>query len=333
MSKRDEFVIRALDGLQDEFDTEQLKIIESILIECISDYEVEKRCTDIVEYGREIPEWYMYFLARKKIAGRSDETLKLYNRYILDFFVNAPAAVDKMDGTLMLYYLYECQKRLRISNRTLDQIRIILNTFFAWAAAEGYVQRNFVASIDPIKYVEKSRQPLTEEEVVMVREACDTYRERAIIDVFLSTGVRLSELVGIKWSDIDMNAKTIQVFGKGSKFRTVMFDSQTKVSLLQYKLLRAGNSDYVFLTDVYPYRPLKKGGVSAIVKQIASRTNITAKITPHIFRHTFATHALERGMSIDKLRRLLGHESISTTEIYTKVDLSQIAYEYRRAFA
>ena len=209
----------------------------------------------------------------------------------------------------------------------------MLNTFFDWAANEGYIEKNFVANIDPIKYVEKPRQPLTEEEVVLVREACETYRERAIVDTFLYTGVRLAELAAMKWSDINFDKKTIQVFGKGSKYRTVVFNSQTKVSLLQYKLIRIGDDDRVFLSDKYPYSPIGKSGIAAIVRKISGRANISAEVTPHIFRHTFATHAIARGMSIEKVQELLGHENYSTTRIYAKIDLSQIIYEYKRCFA
>lgn len=333
MSKRDEFVVRVLQTLDGEFEPKQLEAIESVLVETISDYEVESRVTDLVPYGRNVPEWYAIFLAKKKLSGRTVETLKLYNKQIMDFFMFAPAPLDKMDGTLMLSYLYNYQLRRGVSNRTLDQVRIMLNTFFDWALNEGYIKSNFVANIDPIKYMEKPRQPLTEEEVVLVRDACETYRERAIVDTFLYTGVRLAELVGMKWSDIDMDKRTIKVIGKGNKPRTVVFNSQTKISLLQYKLVRLGDDDHVFLSDKYPYHPIGKAGVSLIIKKISERANISAEVTPHIFRHTFATHAIARGMSLDKVQELLGHENFTTTKIYAKIDLTQITHEYRRCFA
>ncbi len=333
MSKRDEFIIKVLNTLKGEFSTEDLESIESALVETLSDYEITTRVTDVVEYGREVPEWYAIFLAKKRIAGRTMDTLKLYNKQIIDFFRNAPAPLDDMDGTLMFSYLYNYQKRRGVTNRTLDQVRIMLNAFFDWAASEGYIKKNFVASIDPIKYVERPRQPLTEEEVVLVRDACETYRERAIVDVFLYTGVRLSELANMKWSDIDLDKKTITVFGKGSKYRTVLFNSQTKISLLQYKLVRLGDSDRVFLSDKYPYNPINKEGVSAIIRKISSRANISARLTPHVFRHTFATQAIARGMAPDKLQELLGHENYATTQIYVQNDMAQTACEYKRCFA
>ena len=332
MSKRDEFVGIVLSKLINELTAEQMVAVERALTECVSDYEIEERNTEIVPADSFIPEYYGIYIARKKIAGRTLETLKIYNYYLMDFFLNKPAPIDQMDSTLMVRYLYDYQKRKGVGNNTLDQCRIILNGFFEWAANEGYIKKNFVGNLDPIKHADHQRQPLTEEEVVMLRDACETYRERAIIDTFLATGVRLSELVRIKWSDIDMNHRTIQIFGKGKKHRVVMFDSIAKVSLLKYKLVRNGDSPYVFVQDRYPFDPLKKSGVSLIVRRLDYRSGFTAHVSPHILRHTFATNALARGMSMEKLRLLLGHEEFSTTLIYAKVDMSQVEYEYRRCF-
>ena len=333
MSKRDEFVLKVIAKLSNEIPLEQLPIIESTLAECVSDYEIENRNTEIVPFSSIVPEWYGYFIAKKKIAGRTTETLKLYNNVIVEFFQYIPVPLDEMDGTMMLAYLYDYQKRHGISNRTLDQRRIMLHTFIQWAVNEGYVRRNFVACIDPIKYIEKPRQPLTDEEIIAVRDTCETYRERAIVDVFLYTGIRLSELANLKWSDINMQTRTITVFGKGSKYRTVLFNSQTKHSLLQYKLVRHSDDDYVFVSERYPYKKIGKEGVSRIISQLSKRCGLSIKITPHIFRHTFATHAIAKGMSIEDVSALLGHNSLSTTQIYAKVDMSSIAHEYARSFA
>lgn len=332
MSKRDEFVTIVMEKLVNEIPQEQFEIVHNVLSDCAAEFEIEKRCTDIVQSADLIPEWYGVFLARKKVAGRTIGTLKLYNYYIVDFFLHIPVPLEKMDSTLMIQYLYNLQKRKGICNSTLDQCRIILNTFFQWAADEGYIKNNFVGNIDPIKCIEKPREPLTDEEVVMLRGSCETFRELAIIDTFLATGIRIGELANLKWSDINMQDKTMMIFGKGNKYRTVMFDSTAKVSLLKYKITVSGDNPYVFLSDRRPYNNLTKGGISRIISQLNKKKEFSANVTAHVLRHTFATKALARGMSLEKLRILLGHENIATTLIYAKVDLSQVQQEYEKCF-
>lgn len=332
MSITNEFVTLILAKLHDELSEDQIESVKSALIDCCNDYEIARKNTSIVPSEGFVPEWYGIFIARKKVAGRAVSTLRLYNYYIMDFFLNMPVPLDEMDSTLMIKYLYDYQKRKGVGNNTLDHCRIILNTFFQWAANEGYIKNNFVGNIDPIKYTERPREPLTEEEMVMLRDACETYRERAIVDVFLSTGMRIGEITKLKWEDINMQKKTMTVFGKGSKYRTVFFNSSTKVSLLKYKLVRPGEDPYVFVTDTYPFKRLSVGGMSRVISELNKRKTFSTHVSAHVLRHTFATQALAHGMSLEKLKTLLGHENVATTLIYTKVDMSQVEYEYQKCF-
>ena len=332
MSKRNEFVTTIISRLMPEFSEDQIDSLEKALTDVVCDYEIEPRNTDIVPTEDFIPEYYWLFIARKKLAGRSEGTIKLYNYYCTDFFLHKPAPISEMDSALVIKYLYDFQRRRKVGNNTLDKVRIVLNVFFSWAESEGYVDRNFVKSVEPIKYIEKPRQPLTDEEVVMLRSCCDTYREQAIIELLLSTGIRLSELTGLRWSDLDLQNRKMIVFGKGSKYRTVFFNSQAKVALLKYRLIHPGDDPHVFVSDRYPYRALKKEGVARIIKQIDKRKQFSAHVTAHVLRHTFATQAIAKGMDIEKLKTILGHEEISTTLIYAKVDMSQVEHEYQKCF-
>lgn len=334
MSKRNEMIASVLDAIMKKVSltNEELDDIRIILTEIVSDYEVELRNTDLIPAESFVPEYYGLFIAWKKIAGRTVETLKLYNRYLMDFFLNKPAPMEQMDSSMMIRYLYDYQRRTGIGNRTLDSVRIVINTFLQWAANEGYIERNFCGNIDPIKYTAKPRKPLSDEEVEIFREACETYRERAIVDVLLSTGMRLSELAGLNWSDIDMDKREIVVLGKGSKYRTACFDSRAKVSLLRYRAVCPVPSTYVFQTNVYPYSKLTKGAISGLIRRIDYRSKMDAHVSAHVLRHTFATHALARGMSIDKLKTLLGHVNYDTTLIYADIDMSQVQYEYKQCF-
>lgn len=333
MSNRSEFVTTVMSELIKEFDDAQLDVIEKTLNTCLADFEVDRRNTEIAPYESFVPNYYPIFIARKKLAGRAIGTLKLYNYYLMDFFLNKPAPIEEMDSVLMLRYLYDFQKRKGVGNNTLDKVRIMISTFFEWAQREGYVARNFVGNIDPIKFTEKPRTPLNTEEIVMLRDACETYRERALVDLFLSTGIRLDEMMKLKWSDINLDTKSMLVLGKGSKYRTVLFNSEAKVSLLKYRLVRPGQSEYVFVSEKYPYKEIKHTAIENIIKRVSSRSGIAKKVSPHVLRHTFATMALAKGMPLEQLQKLLGHEKISTTLIYAKVELSQVEEEYKRCFA
>ena len=328
---RDELVTRVMADLNDLDDEIKIRIEQS-LVKCLYDYDVTVRQTAIVPAESFIPQYFGVFIAKKMISGRAKGTLKLYNYYISDFFLHKPAPLDKMDTALMIRYLYDFQKRKNVCNSTLDSARIMLNTFFEWAYTEGYIKSNFVKNVDAIQYIEKIRNPLSGEDVELLREACKTDRERAIIDVLVATGVRISELINIKWNDIDMNEKLIVVFGKGSKFRRVVFDSRAKISLLRYKVSRNGDSPYVFVSDRKPYDGLKKAQMHNIIKAIAKRSGISAEVSAHIFRHTFATNALDRGMSLEKVKELLGHENCDTTLVYAKSGMSHIQHAYHMAF-
>ena len=332
LSKRNELIGMIISQLVEELSGEQLETVKRILEETVSDYEIEPRNTEIVPADEFVPKYYAIYLARKKLAGRSVETLKLYNFYLMDFFLNKPAPVDQMDSTLMIHYLYDYQKRKGVSNYTLDQCRIIINGFFAWAANEGYVAKNFVGNINPIKYIAKPRNPINEEEFEIVRCACETYRERAIVDILFYTGIRISELANLKWSDIDMNKKTMVILGKGSKYRTVVFNGITKVSLLKYKMSKCGNNEYVVTSDKYPYNGLNKSSIGIIIKKMNNRVQLSTKLTAHVFRHSFATVCLRKGMPIEQLRVLLGHKSLDTTLIYSKINLTDVEYEYHKCF-
>ena len=332
MTKRSELITRVMQVVAQYVSPDKLDDIKQSVVAIISDYEVEKRNVELIPASSWVPDFYATYIAQKTVAGRSVETLKLYNYYLSDYFLNAPAPIEQMDTSLALQYLYCLKKRKNISNRTLDQARLICNGFFEWAVNEGYIQRNFFGNIDPIKYVAKPRQPLTDEECAILRDSCLTFRERAMLDVFISTGIRVSEMVNMKWEDIDMQNKKIHVFGKGSKHRTVLFDSQTKVSLLRYKMVRPGDSPYVFVAEKYPYNDMKKSAIEHSIKRLAERSGLSAHITPHVLRHTFGTNCLRKGMALEQIQKLLGHEEIRTTQIYAATDMDQVNISYRKIY-
>lgn len=296
-----------------------------------SNYDIEKKQTELVEYSCNTPPCYNAYLVSKKIEGLSDQTLKAYDMCLTHFFRNISKPLELVTANDIRIYLYEYQKTRGISNRTLDGKRLILNTFLDWCRAEKYIQENPCEQIKPIKYERKEREPLTSIELELVRDACVTKRERAIIEVFYSTGCRVSELVNLKISDIDFQNGEVHLFGKGKKHRTSYLNAKAEVALKKYMWSeRKGNSNAVFTGNRSPYNPLRKTSIEQIVRRIGERSGIERRVYPHLIRHTTATDALDRGMNVAEIQKILGHEKLDTTMIYAKICQDSVKYNHRK---
>ncbi len=198
-----EFVSK-LDG---KISDEALRTVLQELQVFTSNYDISQRETHVVPYQSNVPDCYRVYMVAKKIEGMSPESMKTYNFYLTDFFEHINRPFEQVTTNDIRIYLYETQKRTGVSNRTLDGKRLVINTFMDWCWKEGYIPNNPCASIKPIKFEEKPREPLSNMELEIVRDACENYRDKAIIELFYSTGCRLSEMVNLKISDIDFASK------------------------------------------------------------------------------------------------------------------------------
>ena len=173
---------------------------------------------------------------------------------------------------------------------------------------------------------------MTQIELEYIRKACNTLRDKAIVEFLYSTGCRVSELCGVKKSDIDWTNKSVHLYGKGKKHRTSYINAKSEITLLTYLESRDDSSDYLFVSERKPHGQLKRDAVEKVIRQIAERAsnNIQKPISPHIFRHTCATTALNNGMPIEDISKLLGHESISTTIIYSKVSMESVQSNHKK---
>lgn len=222
-----EFVSK-LDG---KISDEALRTVLQELQVFASNYDINQRETHVVPYQSNIPDCYRVYMVAKKIEGMSPESMKTYNFYLTDFFEHINRPFEQVTTNDIRIYLYETQKRTGISNRTLDGKRLVINTFMDWCWKEGYIPNNPCASIKPIKFEEKPREPLSNMELEIVRDACENYRDKAMIELFYSTGCRLSEMVNLKISDIDFASKEVHLFGKGSKHRTSYLNAKAEYML------------------------------------------------------------------------------------------------------
>lgn len=328
----EEFVT-TLDGCGD-LTTEQMKFVLSKLQIFSSDWDIEKKCRDLMLPDDIFPSFYKTFFVSKKIEGMSQESIVTYDCNLRDFFYHIGKPVDKITTNDVRVYLYDVQKRRGICNRTLDGKRLTLNSFFEWSVKEGYLQSNPVARIAKIKFTEKLREPLTDLEMEMVRDACRDIRERALIEMFYSTGCRVSEMERLKRSDVDFKSKEVLLFGKGSKFRISYINAKAEYWLKKYwEELEANGcteTEYVFYTSRKPYRQFKKTSIEAVVHKIGDRAGLSSSLYPHRLRHSVASQALKRGMTLTELQSMLGHTKPETTLIYAKICQENVKYSHQR---
>lgn len=196
--------------------------------------------------------------------------------------------------------------------------------------SNNYISKNPCKQIHPIKYEAKLREPLTGVEMELIRDACQTRREKAIIETFYSTGCRVSELAILKKTDVDFRKGEVHLFGKGSKHRISYINAKAEVALKKYLFSRSDDCPALFVTDRSPVRALKKEGIESIVRKIGERSGIERRVYPHLIRHTTATDALERGMNVAEVQKILGHEKLDTTMIYAKVCQDNVKYDHKR---
>ena len=321
-----EFMVK-LDGKISESD--MATILQELQM-FASGYDIQKKETSLTTYEPQIPECYKAYMVSKKIEGLSKETLKTYDLYLKDFLLYIRKPVREITANDIRIYLFHYQRENGVSNRTMDGRRLVINTFLEWCRTERYIDWNPCSQIHPIKYESKPREPLTGIELELVRDACRTYREKAIIEVFYSTGCRVSEMVNLSKSDVDFVKGEVKLFGKGAKHRISYINARAEVSLKKYLFSRRDENPALFVSDRNPHDRLKKTAIEKVVREIGERSGIGRRVFPHIIRHTTATDALERGMNIAEVQKILGHEKMDTTMIYAKVCQENVKHDHKR---
>lgn len=307
-----------------------LQELETKIEIILSDYEVDKRETDVIVYGSDIPETVQNYIVSKKIAGLSEKTLYLYLIILTDFFRTVCKKPETIMASDIKIYLYKYQKEHNISNRTLDCRRTVICSYFNWMASEEYLTKNPAINIQPIKYERKHKKPMTQLDLEKVRSSCETVREKAIVEMLYSTGCRVTELERLNISDVNFDTKEVILFGKGDKHRTSYINAKAEVALKDYLSTRTDDNPALFVYDRKPYSRLKKSGIELIIRKLSDRTNgITIHVTPHIFRHTTATTSLDRGMNIVDVSKLLGHSRIETTMEYITTNSNSVKINHQ----
>lgn len=324
---RTDFLVR-LTGMEEITVDSVLNALDHVA----SKYDIQKKETDLVIYTGGLPELVKVYLVCKKMAGLSEATLGGYKTILTVFFREINKSPQLVTANDIRLFLYRYQEDKKVSMRTIDKYREYVVRFFAWAHTEGYLQTNPASNITAIKYEEKPREALSQVELEYIRMACVTDRERAIVEFLYSTGARVSELTKLKRNDIDWYEKSVHLFGKGKKHRTSFLNAKAEVALKRYLDSREDDCDSLFVTERKPYRGIQKDGIERIIRMISERVEaqVGKHVTPHVFRHTTATSALQSGMAIADISKLLGHESIDTTMIYTHSSVQDVQAAHKK---
>lgn len=316
--------------LNNYVDNDNLKTISMNLDLLLSNYDISLHKNEVIQYSYTIPETVKIYIVSKKIAGLSEKSLYLYKIVLEDFFQTVQKEQEKITANDVKVYLYKYQKEHNISNRTLDTRRTIICTYFAWLAAEDYIQKNLTINISPIKYERIHKKPMSQMDLEKIRNACETKCEKAIVEMLYSTGCRVSELEHLNISDVNFETKEVVLFGKGNKHRISYINAKAEVALMDYLKERNDTNEALFVYDRKPYDRLKKSGIELIIKKLMQRVDgVNVHVTPHTFRHTTATESLNRGMNIVEVSKLLGHENIETTLTYVSVDMNSIKDKHK----
>ena len=269
------------------------------------------------------------FLSAKQVEGCSERSVNYYSS-TLDNLINAlEKPFNQIETEDLRIYLSEYQKKNDASKQTIDNIRRILSSFFTWLEDEDYILKSPVRRIHKIKTMKQVKETYSDEALEKLRDNCKTIRDLALIDMLASTGMRVGELVKLNRVDVDFVNRECVVLGKGSKERVVYFDARTKLHLQNYLNSRTDDNEALFVSLLEPHNRLEIAGVEIMLLKLVRSLDIN-KVHPHKFRRTLATRAIDKGMPIEQVQKLLGHQKIDTTMEYAIVDQQNVKNSHKK---
>ena len=307
-------------------DNAQLAALRDVLNQVLADVEITEATESPIESNQDL---VAAFLAAKRIEGCSDKSLRYYEKTITAALDTIGKNVKHVTTDDLRSYLTDYQAKKQSSKVTMDNIRRILSSFFSWLEDEDYIIKSPVRRIHKVKASKTIKETYTDENLELMRDNCAELRDLAMIDMLASTGMRVGEMVLLNRDDINFNERECVVFGKGDKERMVYFDARTKLHLRQYLDSRTDDNPALFVSLRSPHNRLTIGGIEVRLRELGQKLGIS-KVHPHKFRRTLATMAIDKGMPIEQLQRLLGHQRIDTTLQYAMVKQSNVKLAHRK---
>ncbi len=321
----EEKLVNILNEMAEVLSIAQMKKLQEVLFRNLSEAVPSGESTSNQEY-------LQLFLDAKKIEGCSERTLQYYRVTIEKLLSNIEEPIRKISTEQIRAYLSEYQKINNCSKVTVDNVRRNISSFFSWLEEEDYILKSPMRRIHKIKTKQQVKEIISDEAIERLRDSCSCPRDLAIIDLLYSTGVRVGELVNLNISDINFEARECIVFGKGDKERRVYFDAKAKLHLQDYLKTRDDDNSALFVTLDSPHERLKISGVEIRIRELGRSVNLT-KIHPHKFRRTMATRAIDKGMPIEQVQKILGHSQIDTTMQYAIVNQNNVKSSHQKYIA
>ena len=320
----EEKIIAITNEMAEVLNIAQLKKLQEVLVKAFSTEEPERKPTN--------HEYLRLFLEAKSIEGCSPRTLQYYEVTVQHLFAAVNMPVRKMTTERMREYLSDYQQRRNCSKATIDNIRRNISSFFSWLEEEDHILKSPMRRIHKIKTKKTVKEVISDEDIEKLRDSCTSLRDLAMIDLLYSTGIRVGELVRLNIEDVNFESRECVVFGKGDKERRVYFDAKTKIHLKNYLESRRDTNRALFVSLLAPYNRLAISGVEIRLRKMGRMLNLKS-IHPHKFRRTMATRAIDKGMPIEQVQKILGHSQIDTTMQYAIVNQNNVKMSHQKYIA
>lgn len=321
----EEKLVNILNEMAEYLSISQMKKLQEVLLKNMK--EQEESISETTNY-----DYLKMFIAAKKIEGCSDRTVTYYKSTVEHLLKCIDTPIRKITTDEIRSYLAQYQEKGGCSKTTIDNIRRNISSFFSWLEEEDYILKSPMKRIHKIKTVQPVKETISDELIERLRDACLCKRDLAIVDLLYSTGIRVGELVRLNIDDISFEERECVVFGKGDKERRVYFDAKAKLHLQDYLKERDDDNPALFVTLDAPHQRLKISGVEIRIRSLGRSIN-AEKIHPHKFRRTMATRAIDKGMPIEQVQKILGHSQIDTTMQYAMVNQSNVKNAHRKYIA
>lgn len=325
MDIRNEIVDTIMLKMQNVIDELAMERLQAVLLNKLDKYEISERSTEIVVRDGTAEGLLRKYLATKRIEGKSERTIKRYADLLSTFISGMDRRLHELTAFDIRLYLSMYKEKRKVKNRTLDNMRKVLSSFFGWLHDEEFIPRNPCRAVKSIKYDKVLRLPFSGEELEKLKSACTNARDIALIHFLHATGCRVSEVVAVDINDIDFKNRELVVYGKGGKERTVYLTDVATMYLEKYLKERNDGSKALFIGK--GSSRIQKNGIEAAVKRIGERAGVD-NVHPHRFRRTLATELIAKGAALQDVQMILGHEDIRTTQVYVYVDKRNVKNTY-----